>query len=210
MTYKVHYNGKFYKGLTHEMQSPSHSKKITYEVGNTYTADDFVISAEACAPGIHVVTSLALALKWGPVVIEVTIPDGAEVVWGEEKLRTSKIEVVSVISLTGADLTRADLYGADLTRANLTGADLYGADLTGADLYGADLTRADLYGADLTRANLTGADLTRAYLYGADLTRANLTGADLTGAYLYGATGLPYIGMPDGWELDDNGFWVKS
>ena len=120
MAYKVHYNGKFYKGLTHEMQSPSHSTKITYEVGKTYTADDFVISAEACAPGIHAVTSLALALRWGPVVIEVTIPDGAEVVWGEEKLRTSKVEVVSVINLNGANLNGANLYGASLDGASGT------------------------------------------------------------------------------------------
>ena len=42
--------------------------------------------------------------------------------------------------LTGANLTRADLYGAILTGAILTRADLTGANLTGADL-----TRADLY-----------------------------------------------------------------
>ena len=37
--------------------------------------------------------------------------------------------------LTGADLTRANLYGADLTGANLTRANLYRANLTGADQF---------------------------------------------------------------------------
>ena len=80
--------------------------------------------------------------------------------------------------LTGADLTRANLYGDNLTRADLTEANLYGANLYGADLSGADLTGANLYGADLTGANLYGANLTDADLYGANLYRANLTGAD--------------------------------
>ncbi len=62
-------------------------------------------------------------------------------------------------TLSGADLTRADLYGANLTRADLSGANLSGANLSGADLYEANLTRADLTRANLTRANLSGADL---------------------------------------------------
>ena len=40
-----------------------------------------------------------------------------------------QIAVVLKDNLTGADLTRANLYGANLTGADLTGANLYGADL---------------------------------------------------------------------------------
>ena len=68
---------------------------------------------------------------------------------------------------------RADLSGADLTRADLYGVNLSGANLTRADLSGADLTRADLSGV-----NLSGADLTRADLYGVNLSGANLTRAE--------------------------------
>ncbi len=224
MTYTVHYTGKFYKGLTREMQSPSHSKRITYEVGKTYNADAFEVSDDDCGPGIHVVTSLALALKWGPVVVEVTIPDGAEVVWSEAKLRTSQIHVVKAMSLTGANLYGAYLYGANLARANLTEADLARADLSGAYLYGANLARANLTGANLARAdltranlaradlagadlvgadlvgvNLSGADLARANLARADLAGADLVGADLTRADLAGAYGEP-ASLPDGWK----------
>jgi hypothetical protein len=72
---------------------------------------------------------------------------------------------------------RADLSGADLSRANL-----YGADLSGANLSRANLSRADLYGANLSGANLSRANLSRADLSGANLSRANLYGADLSRA----------------------------
>ena len=144
MTYQVHYTGKFYKGLTREMKSPSYSTKITYEVGKTYDADSFVVSDDDCGPGIHVVTSLAAALKWGPVVVEVEIPDEAEIVWSKDKLRTSRVTVTAVASLYGANLSGANLREADLSGANLRGASLYGANLYGANLYGANLREADL------------------------------------------------------------------
>ena len=83
--------------------------------------------------------------------------------------------------LTGAGLSRANLFRADLSRANLFRADLSRADLSGADLSGADLSRADLTGADLSEANLTDANLE-----GSRLVKCNLTGATLTGATLYG------------------------
>ena len=70
-------------------------------------------------------------------------------------------------TLTGANLTDADLAWADLTGANLTDADLTGADLTGADLTEVDLIDADLTGVDLIDADLTGANL-----YGAKLPEA--------------------------------------
>ena len=140
MNYQVHYTGKFYKGLTREMQSPSFDKKLTYEVGQTYDADNFAVSDDNCGPGIHLVTSIALALKWGPVVVEMTVPDGAEIVWSAQKLRTSRVTVVGVVNLRGANLYGADLSGVDLSAANLSGANLSGVDLSGADLRGADLS----------------------------------------------------------------------
>ena len=198
MTYHVHYTGKFFKGLSRDMQSPSHSTKITYEVGNTYDADSFEVSDAACGPGIHIVTSIAAALKWGPVVVEVSVPDGAEVVCSEDKLRTSQITVIS-----RANLRRANLYGADLSGAYLSGADLSEANLRGANLSGADLSRADLSRADLSRANLYEANL-----YEANLRRANLRGADLYRADLRGAYGEPKS-LPDGW-IYTNGLIVPD
>ncbi|MDD5519138.1 MAG: pentapeptide repeat-containing protein, partial [Candidatus Omnitrophica bacterium] len=60
-----------------------------------------------------------------------------------ENLRQAVIEALSKkADLSGANLSRADLYGADLSGANLSRADLYGADLSRANL-----SRADLYGA---------------------------------------------------------------
>ncbi len=192
MTYQVHYTGKFYKGLTREMKSPSYSTKITYEVGKTYDADSFVVSDDDCGPGIHVVISLAAALKWGPVVVEVEIPDEAEIVWSKDKLRTSRVTVVGVANLYGADLSRANLSGA-----NLSGANLYGADLSGANLFGANLSGANLPGANLSRADLSVANLS-----GADLSRANLSGANLSGADLYDTIGEPAY-LPTGWKFEN-------
>ena len=127
MNYSIHYTGKFYKGLTLDMKSPSHSTKITYEVGKTYTSSDFEVSDQTCAPGIHFVTSIALALKWGPVVIEVEVPEGSEIVLGPDKSRAKEVKVLRVVDLHGADLHDAYLRGANLGGANLGGADLHDA-----------------------------------------------------------------------------------
>jgi uncharacterized protein YjbI with pentapeptide repeats len=59
-------------------------------------------------------------------------------------------------TLSGVNLSDADLSGVNLSDADLSGADLRDANLSGADLSGADLSRADLSGADLNLANLTG------------------------------------------------------
>ena len=100
----INYTGKFYKGLTREMKSPNHKVKLTYEVGQTYSVEDFDTSGEQCSTGIHVVTSLAAALKWGPVVVEMSVPDTAQVVWGPDKVRVSEATVVWVINLSRANL----------------------------------------------------------------------------------------------------------
>ncbi|MFM9100463.1 MAG: pentapeptide repeat-containing protein, partial [Cyanobium sp.] len=55
----------------------------------------------------------------------------------------------NLISLSEADLNRANLFEADLNWANL-----FGANLNGANLFGANLSKADLSGADLNGAKL--------------------------------------------------------
>src|SRR5215217_3551987 len=110
-----------------------------------------------------------------------------------------------IISLTGADLSDADLgeanlSGNDLGEANLSGAylryailseaNLSGANLSDAVLSGADLSRADLTSADLSGATFTPANLSDANLSGADLSEADLSEADLSEADLSRAKGM--------------------
>jgi uncharacterized protein YjbI with pentapeptide repeats len=107
-----------------------------------------------------------------------------------------------IISLTGADLSEADLFEADLSGAHLDDANLSGAylryailskahlddaNLSGAGLRYAILSRANLFFANLFFANLSEAKLSGAVLKGADLSKANLTSANLSGADLSGA-----------------------
>ena len=87
-------------------------------------------------------------------------------------------------NLSGANLTRANLFAANLSGANLSGADLIVANLSAAYLPRADLSAAYLAGADLSRANLAGANLLGARLYGVDLSNVNLSGASLYGVDL--------------------------
>jgi uncharacterized protein YjbI with pentapeptide repeats len=91
-------------------------------------------------------------------------------------------------NLSGANLSDANLKGAELGYANLKGAELVVADLRGADLEGANLSGAALVGTSLVEANLSGANLKGAVLVEANLSGANLKGADLKGTYLRGAT----------------------
>jgi uncharacterized protein YjbI with pentapeptide repeats len=121
-----------------------------------------------------------------------------------------------VLSLTGRDLTGADLSfanvqhvdfsGAILNRAQLIstsakkavfymaqlqgtsffGTQLEGAMLQGAQLQGALLQRAQLQGVSLEGAQLRGASLTRAQLQGVSLKNAQLQSALLEGAQLQG------------------------
>ena len=102
---------------------------------------------------------------------------------------------LSGANLSYANLSNANLYGADLSNANLfyanlSNADLFYANLSNANLYGADLSNANLYGANLYGAYLESANLSNANLSNADLFYANLYGADLTNADLSGVLGL--------------------
>lgn len=111
------------------------------------------------------------------------------------------------------------LSGADLTKANLKNIDLIGADLKGCNLRDAILTRANFKGADLTRASLVNAEIfltefddatlisadMRGVKHGINFTRANLLGAWLEGADLKNAF-LNYA-MLEGVHWDDKTIW---
>ncbi len=156
-----------------------------------------------CSFGLHVARGWRPLSALGAVHIVQVVAFRAEDVAfiGSEKMRVSQAGVLNIVDvwqlardgfLSGADLSRANLFGAnlsgaDLTDANLSGADLSRANLRGANLSGANLSRAYLSGADLSRANLRGANLSGADLSGANLSGANLRGANLSGANLTGA-----------------------
>jgi hypothetical protein len=94
-----------------------------------------------------------------------------------------------IISLSGADLSNANLGGANLINADLSDADLFVADLINADLINADLINADLRGAYLINADLSGAK---------HITNEELEQQALS---LEGAT------MPNGQKYED---WLKD
>jgi Pentapeptide repeats (8 copies) len=81
--------------------------------------------------------------------------------------------------LVGAVLREADLSGANLSRAQLFAADLSRANLTDAKLLYADCRRARF-----VHAVLNGADLTRAHFAGAELTYADLTDTKFRGTQI--------------------------
>ena len=87
-----------------------------------------------------------------------------------------------VPSLSGANLSDADLRGVDFSRADLTGAVLARADLTDANFSGAHLTRANFSEAELLSASLVRAHAEAASFVGASLKSAHLDGASLRGS----------------------------
>jgi uncharacterized protein YjbI with pentapeptide repeats len=88
----------------------------------------------------------------------------------------------SVISLSGADLSRSNLKEAILNMANLSQANLSGADLELANLWKVMLWQANLAGANLSLANLSNSDLHISNLKGAKLHKTNFVEATLTGS----------------------------
>ena len=193
----------WYKGVSRDLQSPQRrgDQQLTYTEGLTLTADGIDLDPDNdCGGGINFCRSIPDALRWGPVVVEITVPDRVAVVDTGDKLRAKKVVVGPAVSIYGADLYGANLSRADLYGANLSRADLSGADLSGANLSGADLSGADLSGAYLSRANLSGA-----YLYG-----ANLSGAYLYGANLSETRGDERTVLPPGYGVTDSGLIVRK
>ena len=108
--------------------------------------------------------------------------------WNDWRDRHPEIDIsLSRANLQKADLGGANLKGAQLDGANLKGADLGGAELQGAKLWEAKLQGADLWGAKLQKANLWEANLQEADLGEANLQEAYLSGANLQEADLFGA-----------------------
>jgi len=94
---------------------------------------------------------------------------------------------LSLLSLSGANLSGTNFHSAqlqkiNLQRANLQNSDFSRARLTNANLQEANLSKSYFNHADLEGANLRGADLSQAHLNQANLRGANLCGANLSGA----------------------------
>ena len=139
----------FYKGVDLNLKSPVQSSKLIFTPDSIINADGLDQDpAKDCGQGINFCRSITEALKWGPRVVEIFIPDRTTVIDTGQKLRAKKVRVGKEISLSGANLAGANLTGANLSRTNLSGANLSRANLSGAYLY-----RADLSGADLSKAN---------------------------------------------------------
>ena len=134
----------FYKGVDLNLKSPVQSSKLIFTPDSIINADGLDQDpAKDCGQGINFCRSITEALKWGPRVVEIFIPDRTTVIDTGQKLRAKKVRVGKEISLAGADLYRADLTGANLSRANLSRTNLSGAYLYRADLSGADLSKAN-------------------------------------------------------------------
>lgn len=102
----------------------------------------------------------------------------------EADLRRTRFERANI---SGADLTRANLWDSNLRSATLDGATLDKADLREADFRSASLVGASLDEALMEDADLRGADLSRSSCDGADLSGARLQEADLSRAHFVGA-----------------------
>ena len=224
MELKLIHNGRFYKGVTKDRMGP-HFPDKPYNVGTVHKAAVSTDLSQGCAPGIHVCLTIAEALRWGPVVVEVEVPDDATIVMTSKTRVGPQVKVVARDVQVGANLRGANLWGANLSGANLRDADLWGANLRGANLWGANLSGANLrdanlWGANLSGANLRGANLWGANLWGANLRDANLRdanlwdahlrGAHLSGAHLSGAYGNTQTVLPVGYEVTSSGLIVRK
>ncbi|MFN8472774.1 MAG: pentapeptide repeat-containing protein [Anaerolineae bacterium] len=94
---------------------------------------------------------------------------------------------LSGTNLSRANLIKANLGRADVNHANLTRGNLIEANFSEASLIRADFSRANLIRADFSRSDLRQADFSKSNLIGANLTEANLTAADFSRANLIGA-----------------------
>ncbi len=109
-------NRPFYKGVTTDLRSPLQTTQLTYTDGTTVTADGIDLDPNKdCGQGINFCRSIADALKWGPVVVEIAVPAKVKIVDAGLKLRAEKVVVGPVVDLAGANLAGANLYGASLT-----------------------------------------------------------------------------------------------
>ena len=74
----------------------------------------------------------------------------------KHRVTGATLRTIEAGTLSGSDLSDANLRYADLSGANLRAADLRAADLSGANLRAADLSDANLRDANLRGSNLPG------------------------------------------------------
>ena len=154
-THEVRSTGVFYKGITLDMRSPQRTADaLTYTPGTTVVADGLDEDPGTdCGAGINFSRTVAEALRWGPMVVELRVPASECIIDTGRKLRARRVEVVKKVDLAHANLADANLAGANLADANLADANLASANLGGAYLARANLASANLAGANLAGAN---------------------------------------------------------
>ena len=198
----------YYKGVTRDLMSPSQpTGKLRYEVGTIVEANGLDENTiKDCGKGINFCSTLAQALKWGPVVVELTVPDGETIIDAGDKLRAKRVRVEAVANLRYANLAGSDLSGSNLSHSNLSHSNLAGANLSHSNLSHSNLCYVNLRGAGLSHSNLSGSNLAGSDLSHSDLSGSNLWGADLRGADLWSATvnSDTIISLLDGWEVVDD------
>ena len=129
MELKLIHSGTFYKGVTRGRWGPHYPDK-PYNVGTVHHAVVDTNLSDSCAPGIHVCLTIAEALRWGPVVVEVGVPEDATIVVAAKVRVGPSVKVLARDVQVGANLRSADLRSADLGDTYLWGADLGYANLS--------------------------------------------------------------------------------
>jgi hypothetical protein len=135
----------FYKGVTHDLRSPTQTDgKLTYAPGTVVVADGFDDDPlKDCGKGINFCRSIAHALKWGPKVVELAVDPVHTIVDTGDKLRARQVRVLGIATLQFANLESADLEFADLRSAWLGGKDrVLDGNLAGWQVVNGQVTRA--------------------------------------------------------------------
>ena len=129
MELKLIHSGTFYKGVTKGRMGPHYPDK-PYNVGTVHRAVVDTNLRDSCAPGIHVCLTIAEALRWGPVVVEVGVPEDATIVVAAKVRVGPSVKVLARDVQVGADLWGTNLWGTDLRDARLWGANFRGANFS--------------------------------------------------------------------------------
>ena len=94
---------------------------------------------------------------------------------------------LSLVNLSGANLSEAVFSGTDLRGTNLSNSNLTGCVFIDPKLEGANFNGADLASADFAFVNFDGVSMRGANLLGAQLSESRFLNSDLTGANLSNA-----------------------
>lgn len=116
---------------------------------------------------------------------------GQDLIQTVQKNRSSLESVnLSLISLTGVDLSETEIdfaifHRTDLSNATLVRSAFVGATLTGANLSGSDLSKANLSFSDFDRSSLQEANLSNSNIFDTTFRGCNLSGANLSKASIW-------------------------